>query len=169
MAASAPPVAPPPSSAAPSILAVPPAFAGPDPGPRRIDDLGRPLSGAVPQGAYEARVRGAVERAQTLQGPLDGGWIVADAAGARLFRFQIVDPGYASRDIEGVWSDLRGGGPDATGFFTEVARSGATVTMQLVRTGAGATTLTLEPRLDGGYAGEMVVGAVRTAVVMRRP
>ena len=174
MAASAEPVAPTPSPAAPSILSVPPPFAGPQPGPRRIDDLARPLTGAVPQGSYEARVRGAVERAQTLQGPRDGGWIVVDAAGARLFRFQIVDPGFASRRIEGVWSDLRAAGPDATGFFTDVARSGVTVTLQFARAGGGEATLTLQPGPQGGYVGEMVsvrtgAAASRAQVTMTRP
>jgi hypothetical protein len=164
-----------PAPAGPPILDVPPPFAGPAPSePRRIDDLTRPLTGFVPYGSYEARVRGAVARAQNLQGPLDGAWLVTDAAGAQLFRFQLVDPGFSGGAIEGAWSDPRAAGAAARGFFTGIARTGTTVKMQFARPGAGASTLTLQPRAEGGYAGELVsveVGApeARAQVTMTRP
>lgn len=164
----APPVTAPAQS--PAILSVPPPFAAPTPPePRRIDDLSRPLTGFVPQGSYEAGVRGAVARAQNLLGPLDGAWLVTDPAGAILFRFQLVDPGFSGGPLEGVWSDQGASGPDARGFFSGISRMGTTVTLQFARPGAGASTLTLQPRPEGGYAGELASVAARTQVVMIRP
>lgn len=159
----------------PAILPVPSPFVAPAPSePRRIDDLSRPLTGFVPFGSYEAGVLGAVARAQTLQGPLDGGWLVAPPSGAPLLRLQLVDPGFAGGSLEGAWSDLGATGPDARGFFTGVSRIGSMVTMQFVRPGVGASTLTLQPRLEGGYAGELISvepgrPEQRTAVTMVRP
>lgn len=164
----------PPSGQDAAILPVPAPFTPPDPAePRRIDDP-RPLTGFVPQGSYEAGVRGAVARAQNLLGPLDGGWLVLHATGAPLLRLQLVDPGFSGGALEGVWSDQRAGGPDARGFLSGMSRLGTTVTMQFARPGAGASTLTLQPRAEGGYAGDLVSAEVgrpetRTAVTMVRP
>jgi hypothetical protein len=165
--------------AAPVVTAPAPAVGGlvveapRPPRPRNIDDRDQPLNGAVPQGEYESRVQGAVSRSQSLLGPLDGGWIVEDGSGAALFRFQLVDRGFAAAALEGVWSDQRVGGADGRGFFSAITRSGATVTLRFVRPG-GATTLTLEPRPAGGFSGSLTATAPgqpeqRTAVVMRRP
>lgn len=123
--------------------------------PRRLDDP-RPLTGAVPQGSYEAGVRGAFTRSQSLQGPLDGTWLLKDAAGAGLYRVQLVDPGFADAPLEGVWSDLRvDGAPDASGFFTGVMREGARLTLRFARPDSGAMVATLNLRPDRAYAGEL--------------
>ena len=178
-AAAAMPQPAPPAQIAPSpapagaaaILPVPPPFTPPE--PRSIDDP-RPLNGFVPQGPYEAGVRGAIARAQNLLGPLDGGWLVLHPTGAPMLRLQLVDPGFSGGRLEGVWSDLRSGGPDSSGFLSGVSRLGTTVTIQFARPGAGASTLTLRPRAEGGYEGELVSieaggGQTRTPVTMARP
>lgn len=147
----------------------PPAESGP---PRRIDDQSRPLTGAVPQGSYETGIRGAFSRNQSLQGPLDGPWLLKDSAGTTLFRMQLVDPGYAGGRLEGAWQDLRAGSPmDNSGFFSAVSREGARLTLQFARTGAGLTVITVDQRPDGAYAGEMRAGQADAAapVVLARP
>jgi hypothetical protein len=146
-AAPAPP-APPPSSVSPVPVA-------PEP-PRKLDDLSRPLTGAVPQGSYEERLRGAFSRTQSLQGPLDGPWMLKDATGAALYRVQLVDPGFSGGRLEGAWSDLRGeSSPASSGFFAGVAREGQHLTLQFARAGAGLMVIDLDQRADGVYGGEL--------------
>lgn len=144
---------PPPSGASPAA-------------PRTIDDLSKPLTGAVPQGSYETGVRGAFSRNQSLQGPLDGTWILKTATGAALFRVQFVDPGFSGGRLEGAWQDLRAGAAmDSSGFFSGVMREGAKLTLQFARPGEGPNAVTLDQRADGRYAGELN----GQAVVLGRP
>jgi len=162
-----------PSAEGPAILPVPPPFEAPPSEPRSIDDP-RPLTGFVPQGSYEDGVRGAISRAQTLLGPLDGAWVVTNLADAPLLRLQLVDPGFARGAIEGVWADQNAVGPDSRGFFSDISRAGTTVTLQFARPGEGTSTLTLQVRPEGGYAGELVSAEIgrpetRTPVTMMRP
>jgi hypothetical protein len=162
--------------AAPSPVPAPaPAGLGEAAPPRRIDDLSRPLTGQVPQGSYEAGVRGAFSRNQSLQGPLDGTWLLKDAAGTTLYRVQLVDPGFASGRLEGAWQDLRAGSPmDNSGFFSGVAREGMRLILQFARAGTGLTVLTLDQRPDGAFAGEIRASVTGQAdqvssVVLARP
>jgi hypothetical protein len=169
----APPVsaaAPAPSAAAPPVppSAAPSAGAPP---PRRIDDLSRPLTGAVPQGSYEEGVKGAFSRTQSLQGPLDGTWTLKDAAGAGLYRVQLVDPGFGGGRMEGAWSDLHAA---ASGFFTGVSRDGARLILQFTEPGVGVAVATLDPRPGGGFAGELSIADAgreprKSAVTLVRP
>ena len=152
-ATAAPDPAPAAPAAAPPVPAAPPADPGP---PRSLDDLSRPLTGAVPQGSYEMGLRGAFSRTQSLQGPLDGTWILKDAAGAGLYRVQLVDPGFSGGRLEGAWSDLKTGpAPDASGFFSGVAREGARLSLQFTRAGDGLVVVELDPRPAGGWMGEL--------------
>ncbi|HTI68121.1 MAG TPA: hypothetical protein VL460_11310 [Caulobacteraceae bacterium] len=161
-----------PAPASPAAVApAPEPPAAPD-APRRVDDLSRPLTGQVPQGSYEAGVRGAFTRTQSLQGPLDGTWMLKDAAGAALYRVQLVDPGFGGGALEGAWSDLHAASPaESSGFFVGVARDGAHLTLQFARSGAGQTTVNLDQRADGGFAGELRAGAggKGEAVTLVRP
>ena len=156
--AGAPPPLPVAAPAAPPPTAAPatPPPAG-EAAPRRIDDLAHPLNGAVPQGSYEAGVRGAFSRTQSLQGPLDGTWTLKDAAGAAIYRVQLVDPGFGGGNLEGAWSDLRAGAAATAGFFTAVTRDGSKLTLQFAEPGAGVVAATLDARPAGGFAGELSV------------
>lgn len=156
--------------AAPAPVPTPPVVPTTPAAPRAIDDLSRPLTGAVPQGSYETGIRGAFSRTQSLQGPLDGTWILKDAAGGSLYRVQLVDPGFAGGRLEGAWQDLRAGAAmGSSGFFSGVAREGARLTLQFARPGEGLTALTLDQRADGRYAGELKVGDKGEPVVLGRP
>jgi hypothetical protein len=117
---------------------------------RSIDDPAVPLTGFVPFGSYEANLRGAVARAQSLQGSLDGGWIVADAAGRPLYRFQLVDSGRAGAGIEGAWSDLQARSPGSGGFFSSVQQEGGRVTLRFDR-----GVMWVAPSTAGGFEGEL--------------
>ena len=170
----APAVAPPAPPVSAPAAAPPPPPAAPDPAPRKIDDLSRPLTGAVPQGSYEAGVKGAFSRTQSLQGPLDGTWTLKDAAGAGLYRVQLVDPGFRGGELEGAWSDLRAGAAFPSGFFTAVTRDGTRLTLQFAEPGAGVMVANLDARPAGGFAGELsrtdVGHAPKTsAVILVRP
>ena len=145
-----PAAADPAPSPPPPAASAAPAAASP---PRRIDDLSHPLTGAVPQGAYEAGVRGAFSRTQSLQGPLDGTWTLKDATGSALYRIQLVDPGFGGGAIEGAWSDLRAGAAAPSGFFTAVRREGTRLTLEFAEAGAVAASLDAAPA--GGFSGEL--------------
>ena len=139
-----------------------------EPPARNIDDLDDPLTGAVPQGSYEQGLRGAFSRSQSLKGPLDGGWVVSDAAGAPLYRLQLVDPGFAGATLEGVWADLRQpSGIDARGFLSAIRREGAGLHLQFAH-GREVVSMKLDPTTAGGFAGELAAGADRRRVVVSR-
>src|SRR5512135_3895844 len=57
--------------------------------------------------AIDDRLRASAAAAQSLQGPLDGGWTLVSPAGAPIYQFQIVDPPGGTNPPEGVWRDLR--------------------------------------------------------------
>ena len=135
--------------------------------PRRIDDS-RPLTGMVPQGSYEERLRGAFARTQSLQGPLDGAWVLKDAGGSSLYRVQLVDRGYAGSALEGVWSDLKAGpGAVATGFLAAAVRDGERLTLQFTET--PRTVATLDFKAGAGFAGALKSGDREQPVTMVRP
>jgi hypothetical protein len=159
------------SAANPTPATPAPAPAPPPPDTsRRVDDLGRPLTGSVPQGSYESRLRGAFSRTQSLQGPLDGTWMLKDMARTNLYRVQLVDPGFAGGRLEGAWSDLKAvPAVDASGFFSTVERDGPRLTLKFARTGQGPMVIALDQRPDGGFAGELSAGGRTTAVTLTRP
>ncbi|OYX34672.1 MAG: hypothetical protein B7Y99_05075 [Caulobacterales bacterium 32-69-10] len=166
----APPQPAPAVGASPAPVPAPPVAPATPAPPRKIEDLSRPLTGAVPQGSYESGIRGAFSRTQSLQGPLDGTWVLKDAAGASLYRVQLVDPGFSGGRLEGAWQDLRSGSPmESSGFFSGVAREGARLTLQFARAGEGLTAITVDQRPDGRYAGELKVGDKGEPVVLARP
>lgn len=171
---SAPTSAEPPAAAAPPATTVPIPWilpVAPPLDPRRIDDFSRPLLGAVPQGSYEADLRSAFARNQNLQGPLDGPWLLRDAAGAVLYRLQLVDRGLGGPPLEGAWSDLHAQGPRASGFLIGAFRDGARLTVQFAPPGGGLLEAVLDPRPEGGFAGEMKAGpdAAPRPVTLGRP
>ena len=152
------------------LAATDPGAAAPPPPaePRHIDDLSKPLTGAVPQGSYEVGVQGAFARAENLQGPLDGTWVLSDGP-ARLYRFQLDDPGYRGGPVQGAFQDLSAIGiPGGSGFVDGVAREGTTLTMSFEARGAPAV-VSLEVRPGGTYAGRLTRAGVSREVTLARP
>ncbi len=116
--------------------------------------------------AYDTRIRQAFAAAESFQGPLDGGWTLADGGAGDRFRFQIVD----RRDrLEAAWRDLRS--KDAlttTGFVDDIQRSGAGLTLGFVDGRGARVRLTLQPAGDDRWRGELTTGDQRLPVTLRR-
>lgn len=136
--------------------------------PRHIDDLSKPLTGAVPQGGYEVGVQGAFARAENLQGPLDGAWVLSDGP-SKLYRFQLDDPGYRGGPVQGAFQDLNAQGLlGASGFVDGVVREGTTLAFSFEARGSVAN-VSLEVRPGGTYAGKMTRAGVSREVTLARP
>ena len=115
--------------------------------------------------AYDARIRSSFASAQSFQGPLEGGWTLADQFGDR-YVLQIVD----RRDrLEAVWRDLRRPGSiEGSGLVESIQRSGGDLTLRFTETKTPDLTLTLREAGDGRWSGKLVRGADTFLVTMRR-
>jgi hypothetical protein len=115
--------------------------------------------------AYEAVILGGAAAAQGRQGPLDGRWVMSDAAGSPLYAFQLVDQG-EGEPVEGAWRKA-----DAVrrSGFVLVGRDGGRTTLRFFDEGGSSpVTAMLEPAADGTWRGELARGERVEAVVMRR-
>jgi len=115
------------------------------------------------------RVAAAMAAAQNLQGPLDGSWLLRDAAGHPLYRFEIVDPAGGRGPLIGAWQDLRDGahGVD-TGFIATLRRGGQSLQLEFSSDGGRSTTLRLTRRSPGVWSGRLIEGGGAQSVVLRR-
>ncbi len=135
--------------------------------PVGIDEVGKtpdaPLG--VRDLAYDARIRSSFASAQSFQGPLDGGWTLADKFGDR-YALQIVD----RRDrLEAVWRDLRRPGSiEGSGLVDSIQRSGGDLTLRFSETQTPALTLTLRQEPDGRWNGKLMRGDETLPVTLRR-
>jgi hypothetical protein len=135
--------------------------------PVGIDETGKtpdaPLS--VRDLAYDARIRSSFASAQSFQGPLDGGWTLADRFGDR-YALQIVD----RRDrLEAVWRDLRRPGSiEGSGLVDSIQRSGGDLTLRFTETQTPNLTLTLRQEPDGRWSGKLLRGDESFPVTLRR-
>ena len=151
-------IAPPPTTPAPGEAQTP-VF---------VDQTGRAPPGQMSsESAYESRLRASFAAAQGLQGPLDGRWILAGPDGD-LYAVQIVDAG--GRPLEGAWRDLRRKGAlVSTGFLSDIARDGSTLTFSFQPRGDGPiVSVALSPNVAGGWTGEMTSAEGRRTVSLRR-
>ena len=116
------------------------------------------------------RIAAAVTAEQRLQGPLDGAWLLADAAGPPLFRLQIVDPAGRQGPLTGAWRDVRATTTRgaAVGFIEAMRGTGQTLRLDFTPAGRPAVTLRLTRRSPGAWAGWMTEGDARRPVVLRR-
>lgn len=118
---------------------------------------------------YDDRLRSSFASAQGLLGTLDGGWVLTDASGRRLFAFQLVDKGSSDGLVEGVWRDLRRTPtPTSSGLIGTIQRIGGQLTMSFAASRGGFTTLTLNRGIDGSWGGRLSEPAGESAVSMRR-
>ncbi|WP_297507683.1 hypothetical protein [uncultured Caulobacter sp.] len=129
-----------------TILPIPPpeSLVGPD---------GAPTKALV----YELRVKGSIAAAQTLQGPLDGGWRVAAVDGAQIYALQIVDKAGGYTPLEGAWRDVRRPGTvGSTGLIDDLRRDGGDLIARFSPKGGESAVLTLRPAGAERWAGELV-------------
>ncbi|WP_369061373.1 hypothetical protein ABOZ73_05500 [Caulobacter sp. 73W] len=117
---------------------------------------------------YDARVQGRIGAAQSQRGRLDGGWILSDQAGARLYALQFSQT--TDSGLEGAWRDLRRGGVSTLGVMDELTEAGGEVVAILPgKDPTTPTRLVLRPDADG-WAGEMREdGSVRAVMARRDP
>ena len=116
----------------------------------------------------DRRIRGTSAAAQSLQGPLDGRWSLADQDGAPLYTLLFVDNGRGA--LEGAWRDVtRGAGLTATGVIDTLSRDGAALNATFQpRTGQSTVSLNLSQRPDGSWSGDLDQGGARRGVRLLR-
>jgi hypothetical protein len=116
--------------------------------------------------AYDDRIRQSFAAAESYQGPLDGGWTLAEDRGGDRFRFQIVE----RRDrLEAAWRDLRSKDALTTsGLVDDIERSGAGLVLRF-QDGRGASVrLTLQPAGEDRWKGQLAQGDQSLPVTLRR-
>jgi hypothetical protein len=135
--------------------------------PVRIEETGKTPDAppTIRDLAYDARIRSSFASAQSFQGPLDGGWTLADSFGDR-YVLQIVD----RRDrLEAVWRDLRRPGSiEGSGLVDSIQRAGGDLTLKFAETQTPDLTLTLREQADGRWTGKMARGVDTFPVTLRR-
>jgi hypothetical protein len=116
--------------------------------------------------AYDTRIRSSFAAAESYQGPLDGGWTLAEDRSGDWFRFQIVE----RRDrLEAVWRDLRAKDALTTsGLVDQIQRTGAGVTLSFLDGRRASIRLTLAPSGEDLWRGELFQGDQKLAVTLRR-
>ena len=116
---------------------------------------------------YESSIRSTFEAREAQQGPLDGRWVLSDAAGKGLYMIQLADPGPGRGPVEGAWRDLgRQGAANASGFLASADRAGEALVLRFEEGQAWVVTLTLGP--DGRWSGRMQAADQSRPVVMTR-
>ena len=170
----APPAYTPPAPAYPTPAPyIPPAPASRLPQldrPVMVDELGRTPE-APPTAAeqsYESRIRGGLNAAQGLQGPLDGGWVLRGPDGRTLYGLQLVDKGTGGILLEGAWRSMKPG-PGQVGLVDSISRT-ATGGVDIRFTPRGArepSVLQLEPA-GSGWSGTLWEAGVNRSVTLRR-
>jgi hypothetical protein len=116
----------------------------------------------------DRRIRGTSAAAQTLQGPLDGRWSLADRDGAPLYTLLFVDNGRGA--LEGAWRDVtRGAGLTATGVIDNLSRNGGALNASFYpRPGQPTVSLNLTQQADGAWTGDLDQGGARRGVRLLR-
>jgi hypothetical protein len=130
---------------------------------------GARAQGDAEDGMVDARIRASAQAAESLQGPLDGGWTLVTAAGQPIFAFQLVDKPNGD-PLEGVWRDLRRPAvPGDIGLIDGIQRTpGELILTFAERSGAAPTTISLRAGAGGAWSGELREDGAVTAVALRR-
>jgi hypothetical protein len=134
----------------------------------RVDEVGKTPD--APPGvrdlAYDSRIRSSFASAQSFQGPLEGGWTLADARDGDRYALQIVD----RRDrLEAVWRDLRRTGSlNASGLVDDIQRTGQDLTLRFAASGDMPSVVRLHTAGDGRWTGDMARGDQHFTVTLRR-
>jgi hypothetical protein len=124
------------------------------------------LAGSPPPDLTDtgARIGSAMAAEQSLQGPLDGGWTLRDAAGAPLYRFELADPAGGRGPLTGAWRDMAGG----AGVIADARRHGRTLRLDIAPPGGPATIVRLTEATPGSWRGQLIAGAAHRRVTLGR-
>lgn len=119
--------------------------------------------------SYDAAIRASSRAAETLQGPLQGSWVLAGKSGRRLYRIELADHGLGPGTIEGAWRDLRFARPGVhSGLLSSVARHGDRLLLSFDEAGA-SDPVTVAVSLSGAiWTGRMRRGGRMTQVILKR-
>ena len=117
---------------------------------------------------YDRAVRETAAAARARSGQLDGGWTLAGADGAALYRFQFVNRG--SGQAEGAWRDLNGGpGIQGSGVLALVGYDGDSLTLRFYEAGPeDPVVVTVRPGAAGAWKGELSRKGASTPVSLKR-
>jgi hypothetical protein len=131
--------------------------------------LAAALLAAAPAPDVGARIRDSEQAAQALQGPLDGAWVLTDAAGRNLYLFQLVDP-VGGGPLQGAWRDPSGHAPHGDmGVFTDLRREGDRLIIALPPHGdAPGAVIRLRRDGRGLWRGRMWGEQAPHGVILRR-
>jgi hypothetical protein len=136
--------------------------------PVRIEETGKTPDSppTVRDLAYDARIRSSFASAESFQGPLEGGWTLAEARDGDRYALQIVD----RRDrLEAVWRDLRRPGSlNASGVVEEIQRTGPDLTLRFMASSPIASVARLHQGADGRWTGDLARGDEHFTVTLRR-
>ena len=114
-----------------------------------------------------SRIRASAEAAQSLQGPLDGGWTLRDAAGRPIYVFQMSEPPGGAGRLEAAWRNPRIPAAGAAGVVADARRNGRELRLTFVpKEGGPRTAVTLRRDIHGGWRGRMIEGAAVRAVAL---
>lgn len=149
----------------------PPAFTLPDGPLPRLEQ--KPAAGlALGYGAtgYDEEIRRAARLQDSLQGPLQGGWVLRTASGSALYAVQLVQPADRPFTPEGAWRQLGvTPGRGASGYLNLVVFNGTDLTLRFVEgTSAELRVVTLRRDLAGQWAGELWRPSGTQPVVLTR-
>ena len=154
----------PPVQAAPAPITAPSPVAAPAPAPASLSQIA-----ADQARAYEASLRSAIQSAQSAQGPLDGGWLLVDGSGQRLYRFEFSDRGVGLGLAEGAWRDLRvAGAAQGSGFITSIATDGSKLMLRFYELGASDLAVVTVSTSGPEWTGELWYRGAVTPVSLRR-
>ena len=118
-------------------------------------------------GDLDARLRASAAAAQSLQGPLDGAWILRDGAGRPLYLFQIVDSVGGGGRLEAAWQDpLRPPSVRAARLVFDAWRVGARLSLSFAPLADGSTTVVILQHDHGAWRGRMIENGVDRAVTL---
>jgi hypothetical protein len=136
--------------------------------PTLLEETGKSPDGppTIRDLAYESRLRASFASAQGFQGPMDGGWVLADGNGRELYRLQLADRGRGV--VEGAWRDpRRPGQADASGFIDQIERTGSTTVLRFDGGPEGAVTATFQGS-GTALSGQVEEAGRRMAATLRR-
>ncbi|MGZ8371152.1 MAG: hypothetical protein ACXWVH_08880, partial [Caulobacteraceae bacterium] len=85
---------------------------------------------------YDSVVRENAEVADAMQGPLEGGWIIAAANGPQLYRLELSATGPGAVMAEGAWRDLAvKPGPVSAGLIAGAGLESGKLVIRFTETG----------------------------------
>ena len=125
--------------------------------------------GAIASQDFGERIGASAAAAQALQGPLDGGWSLVGPGNRTLFVFEFIDPAGGHGPLSGAWRDPnRASGAQDGGLFSQIARSGRTLTLSFSPAGGGGGAVALHRTGGEMWVGRFSVGVADYPVRLRR-